>query len=341
MNIRRKLLNILLLLLAVFVTGTVGYKILGMSLGKDWPLLDCAYMSIITLSTVGYDDYLGAQAHLAGRIYIMGLVVFGIGTFFYCVGLLTATLVEMDIGQIWRKRKMTKTIESMKDHFIICGAGGTGIHVATELIATNRPVVVIENDPQRVERLQSLGDFPVLNADATDDETLRKAGVERAAGLAAALHTDRDNLFITLSARQLNPRLRIVAKSLDESAAPKFYRAGASAVVSPNVMGGMRLASELIRPTVVKFLDVMLQDRQKAIRVEEAVVAPSSSVAGKSLAEAAIQRNTHVLVVAAKPPDSENFIYSPSPDTKLPPGTLLIVLGSTECIEKLRTLLSA
>jgi len=339
MTLRRKLLNILLLLLAVFVIGTIGYRIIGFALGKTWSLLDCAYMSIITLSTVGYEDFLGAHSLLAAKTFTMVLIVFGIGTFFYSVSALTASLVEMDIAQLWRKRKMNNNIESLRDHFILCGVGQTGIHVASELLTTGHPFVAVEIDPGRIKRLQALGDVPFIQGNATDDENLKKAGVERASGLVAALSTDRDNLFITISARQLNRSMRIVSRCLDEATAPKFYHAGANAVVSPNVLGGVRIASELIRPTVVKFLDVMMADHEKAIRVEDAVVPPNSPLAGQSLVEAAIQKRTGTLIVALKSPDAESFTYSPSADAKLAPGTLLIVLGPVDNIKKLRDLI--
>ena len=340
MSLQKKILSVLLLLLSVFVLGAVGYRILALVTGQTWPFLDCVYQSVVTVSTVGYDDFLGVQGTLAGRLYTSVLILFGIGAFFYGVSVLTASVVEMDIGKIWRKRKMESTIEKLKDHFIICGVGETGIQVVNELRATRTPFVAIDKDPHRIEFLEALGDAPCMQGDATNDDVLTRAGVETAAGLVSILPADADNLYVTLSARQLNPKMRIVTKCLAEAGQCKFLRAGASAAVSPNVLGGMRLASELIRPTAVKFLDVMIRDREKAIRIEEAVVSPASSVADKTIAEAEIQKRTGVLIVAAKPPDTESFTYSPSPDTKLTRGTTLIVLGPRSNIAKFINLLN-
>jgi len=341
MSLRKKLLSVLFLLFSVFVLGAVGYRILGYFTGRQWPFLDCVYQSIVTVSTVGYDDFLGVQDTLAGRTYTSILILFGIGAFFYSVTVLTASIVELNVGKIWRKRKMEHTIDKTKNHFIVCGVGDTGIQVVNELLATQAPFVAVDRDPARIELLESRGDVPFVRGDATSDDILKAAGVQRAAGLVAVLPTDADNLYVTLSARQLNPKMRIVTKCLAEPDQCKFLRAGASAVVSPNVLGGMRLASELIRPTAVKFLDVMIRDREKAIRMEEAVVSESSSVAGKTIAEAEIQKRTGVLVVASKPPDTDSFTYSPSPNTNLAPGTTLMVLGPRPNIAKFINLLNA
>ena len=339
MSIRKKLLSVLLLLFAVFALGGIGYRILGWLIGEDWTLLDSIFQSVVTVSTVGY-DYLGVLETPAGRLYTTVLILFGIGAFFYGVSVLTASIVEMDLGKIWRNRKMNKTIEGMKNHFIVCGVGETGVQVVNELISTRVSFVAIDKDPLRIERLETLAEASFVQGDATDDEILKQAGAQRAAGLVAVLATDTDNLYVTLSARQLNPKMRIVAKCLDPTAKRKFLHAGAGAVVSPNILGGTRLASELIRPTVVKFLDVMVRDRDKAIRVEEAVVSPSSAVADKTIAEAEIQKRTGVLIVAANPPGVDSFTYSPGPHTKLLPGTTLIVLGPRDNIAKFINLLN-
>ncbi|MBI4639480.1 MAG: potassium channel protein [Candidatus Tectomicrobia bacterium] len=333
--LQRRLIGGCLAFLVTFITGIVGYQVIG---GEEWTLLDAAYMTVITLATVGYGETRDLANNPTGRIFTMFLILFGMGTVLYVISTATAFLVEGELGQaLWRK-KMLRAIEKIRDHFIVCGAGETGIHAIEELIKTGREFVVIDHDPERIERLRSLGDVLILEGDATDDEILTQAGVERARGLLSVLANDKDNLFVTITARGLNPNLRIVARGIDPKTRAKLLKAGANSVVSPNFIGGLRMVSEMIRPSVTSFLDLMLRDTHRTMRVEEVTLSPSSELSEKNLVEAQIRKRTGCLVMAIKPPDNDHFIYTPDPSLKMKAGSVLVILADVTNVEKLRAI---
>jgi voltage-gated potassium channel len=246
-------------------------------------------------------------------------------------------IVEGVIGQAWRRRSMQKRIESISDHYVVCGVGSTGKHVIEELVATGKRFVAIDRDPDHLARTNTeVGDGEMLYVcgNATEDHTLIQAGVARASGVIAALTDDRDNLYVTLSARTLNSRARIVSKVIEPEAVPKMIRAGANATVSPNTIGGRRLAAEMLRPEVVEFLDQMMRDRKVPFRFEEVPVPEESSAVGKTLGELGIRKLANVLVVAVRDRDRK-FVYNPGPDHVLAGGTVLVVLGDSREAAKL------
>lgn len=238
---------------------------------------------------------------------------------------------------------MRKTIEALSGHIVVAGSGSTGKHVIEELVLTKTPFVVIDKSREHVDRLslQLHGDDSLLYVigDATEDHVLIEAGVKRARGVVAALTHDKDNLYVTLSARSLNSNARIVAKVTEDEAAPKMLKAGATSVVSPTMIGGMRMASELIRPEVNEFLDQMLRDKDKNLRLEEVPIPKGSPFASHALREAPIRRDTKVLVVAVRDQRRE-FVYNPEPEFVLEEGSTLIVLGDAEGVAKLRKIMT-
>ncbi len=326
-----------LLVVAVVVVGSVGFRIIGASYGEDWNWLDCIYMTVITVSTVGYGEVLPMQDHDGARIFAVFLILFGMGMLLYFASAVVALVVEFNIKAVFERRKLEKEIRELKDHIIVCGAGTTGIHVIEELHATGQPFIVIDTDAERIDWIISHLGSPFLNivGDATDDNVLLEAGIKRAMGVLTALSSDKDNLFVTITARHLNGNLRIVSRSREISSRDKMIRAGANSVVSPNHIGGMRMASEMVRPEVVQFLDLMLRDKEKALRIEEATVPEGSPVAGKTLAEAQLRKVTDLLVIAARCNDG-SYKYHPGPDFLLLEGATLIVLGPTKDVIKLR-----
>ena len=236
---------------------------------------------------------------------------------------------------------MKNAIGSMKDHIVVAGAGATGKHVIEELVATASPFVVIDRDLAHLERLSTdvaNGKMLYVHGDATDDHTLVAAGIERAMGVVAALTHDKDNLFVTLSARSLNATARIVSKIVEDRADAKMIKAGATSVVNPAMIGGRRMASELVRPEVNEFLDQMLRDKTKNLRIEEAIVPENSTYVGVSLKDSPIRRETKLLVIAVRHKD-RTFIYNPDPDHVIDGGTTLIVMGDAESVTKLRKIL--
>jgi voltage-gated potassium channel len=331
----------LIVAVGVFATlvavGTVGYFVLGEG---RWTLGDCAYMTVITISTVGFFE-LGHLREVPGaRLLTVGLIVGGVGVLAYMQSNLTALLVEGVIGQAWRRRRMQKDIEKLGAHVVVAGAGGTGKHVIEELMATQTAFVVIDRSDQQLRQVSDDlcgGKMLYVHGDATLDHVLLAAGVRRARGVVAALTHDKDNLYVTLSARSLNAQARIVSKVVEDEAAPKILKAGASSIVNPTMIGARRLAGELIRPEVHEFLDQMLRDKDRNLRIEDIVVPRGSGFVGMALKDTPIRRETRALVVAVRGSDRA-FTYNPEPDYVINEGTTLIVLGETESIVKLRSL---
>ena len=321
---------------AAIAAGTFGYYYLGEG---RWSLFDCFYMTVVTLSTVGFAETLPGLGEVEGaRVFTVVLIVLGSGTLLYFASSLTAFIIEGDLVGVLRRRRMQNRVDELQGHVIVCGVGSTGIHCIEELAATGTPFVAVDADEDRLVRLgEDFEDMELLYVvgDATDDHTLQRAGIARARGLIAALHDDRDNVFVTITARALNARARIVAKAVETSADKKLRRAGADAIVSPNRIGGMRLVSELIRPHVVEFLDTMLRESRRSLRIEEVPVPPGSRLDGRSLREADLRRVADVLVIAVRLADGD-YVHNPSPETPLRAGMTLIVLGECHQVQRLR-----
>ncbi len=297
-------------------------------------------MAVITISTVGFFE-LGHMREVTGaRAVTVALIVGGLGVLAYMQSNLTALLIEGVIGNALRMRRMQREIAAISGHIVVAGAGGTGKHVIEELRATRTPFVVIDRNEAVLRQVSTEfceGKMLYVHGDATADHALLAAGVQRARGVVAALTQDKDNLYVTLSARSLNPAARIVSKVVEDEAAPKILKAGASSTVNPTMIGARRLASELIRPEVNEFLDQMLRDKDKTLRLEEVTIGQGSRLVGLCLKDAPIRKETRALVVAIRATDHA-FVYNPDPDYVIAQGTTLIVLGEAESILKLRQL---
>jgi len=324
------------LFLCVFFGGGIGYYVIGLAAGKGWALGDCFFMTALTITTVGYGDVLGVMGSPGLQVYTVILAFFGMGVILYLVTSATAFVVEGELTDIFRRRAMERLVRKLRDHFIVCGAGETGKHVIVELLQTKRPLVAVDQDEAAMKRLSEGVELPYIVGDCTEEEVLTEAGIERASGLCCALPTDKDNLFLVVTARALNPRLRIVARAVDERAVGKLRGAGADSVVSTNLIGGLRVVSELVRPTVVTFLDTMLRERGGAHRFEELSVSADSPLAGKTLSEAKLNRGCSLLAVAVRRPGEANFSYAPGGDAVLEPGSTVVVLAEAEDIPRAR-----
>jgi voltage-gated potassium channel len=321
-------------LFALCLVGTVGYVLIE---GQD--LADSIYMTVITLTAVGYQEVFPLSP--LGRTFTMILLLGGITWMGFWFANLTSLLVELDLKDVLRRRRTMKEIERMKDHVIVCGAGRTGRQVAQELEGET-PYVIIENDPARIAQLHEfLPHARVLEGDATHDHLLIEAGLLRAKGLVACLSKDTDNLFVCLSARDLAANITIVARAYEEGTMDKLYRAGADHVVSPNVSSAIHMASVLVRPSVVSFLDIATRSSELALRMEQVVIEPTSSVAGTTLMEAHIPQRTGLIVIAVRKQDEqEGFLFNPVADTRLDVGDTVIVLGKEEQISALRAVMA-
>ena len=314
------------LTVALMVIGTVYYHWVG---HEEHGWIDAAYMTVITLTAVGYGETIDMTDNWPARLFTIVFLLVGASSFVYLFSNATAFMVEGGMDTFWRRRRMKHAIDQLKDHEIVCGAGDTGRHSITDLIKTGRPFVVVEHDVQAVRALQEATEteFLAVIGDATTDEVLKAAGIERAHGLIAAISQDKDNLMVTLTARLLNPKLRIVSRCIDSRVEAKIRSAGADAVVSPNMIGGMRMVSEMVRPTVVSFLDIMLRDRDKMLRVEDVRVQPRSPLDGMTVGALRARKLPDLLVMALKEPDGD-WVYNPADEVRLEPGYAVVFMGS-------------
>jgi voltage-gated potassium channel len=322
------LVGALSLLLGVLVIGTLGYVVLGFG------LVDAAYQTVTTVATVGFREV--RPLSTGGKFFTMGLILIGVSSTLYAFSVLIETLIEGRLLDSLGRRRMERTIDSMKDHVIICGWGRVGRSIADEVDDAGRRLVVVDSDPDR------LGDcpFPQVVGDATQDAQLVAAGVERASALIAAVDTDAANSFVILSARALRPDLFIVARARVADSEEKLRRAGADRVVNPQHIGGARMAAFVIRPHVAEFVDVVMHDRNLEFRLEELHIAPSSPIAGKTLRDAHVRDTTGALVLAIRAPNGE-LRTNPSPDHQISAGDLLIAIGTEAELRSLAGLVSA
>ncbi len=321
------------LLFLIHVVGTLGYLYIGRPTAT-W--VDSFYMTFITVATIGYGEVVDLSNHPMGRLFTVFIAVVGIGTMSYLFSSLVALLVESDLNATLRKKRMHREIARLRDHYIVCGIGRVGSNVAVELLKTRRVIVVIESNAEAIGRWQE--HYPgtlVLHDDAADDDALRAAGVQAAAGVFAVTGDDSHNLMISLSVKLLNPKARVVARMHDIRNAGKARRAGADEIVSPDFTGGMRIASAMVRPHVVSFMDQMLHS-DDGLRVEEVIVPagfPPSRVDGL------IPRSREYILMATH--EQGRWVFNPPDDHLLRPGVALVLMASPDGRAHVERLLKA
>ncbi len=328
---RRRLLLIPLAIATTLIIGTVGFMLI-----EDYPAFDAFYMTLTTMTTVGYMEIRGLSH--AGRVFNSFVIAIGTTTIFISIGAMTQFIIEMELGDVLGKRRNKRMIEKLKDHFIICGFGRVGRGAAAELQHAGVPFVIIDRDPERVERAMLAG-MLAANADSTRDETLRQVGIDRARGLVAALATDADNLFVLLSAKGLNPRIYVAARAAEEGAEEKMRRAGADAVFAPYAITGHRLAQSLLRPHVVQFLDFTTKEIGEDVAIEQVRMSESSRMVAKSLREMQLGREYNVIVMGIRRADGR-MLFNPTADTTVSAGEYLIVMGRQENLQAIEGLLA-
>ena len=311
------------LLIVVFGATAVYWAIAG----DSYSALDCLYMTVVTISTIGYSEIIDLSGNNFGRIFTMIIAFTGVGILTYVLSTITAFTVEGELKATFRRRKMEKKIERLKNHYIICGVGQVGLHIINELYATGRNSAIITQNEERISRLEER--FPgqvYIEGDPIEDMVLKKAGIEKAIGLFAAMDDDNKNLIISLSARQMNPDIKVVASCHNNMNAEKMKRAGANSVVSSTLIGGLRMASEMIRPTVVTFLDTMLRDTNKNLRIEETPLL--DSLEGKQLKDLNLKQFKNTLLLAIR--TKIGWIYSPNETHTIGKDSSLIIMTTPQ-----------
>jgi voltage-gated potassium channel len=326
-RLAKRLTYILIAIGATLTIGTVGFSLIG-----GYSPFDAFYLTLTTMTTVGYGD----RFSHAGRVFNTFLILFGVTTIFIAIGAMTQTIIEFELGDALGKRRNKRMIDKLKDHYIICGYGRVGRGAAAELQHAGVPFVVVDSLPERVERAMLAGMLAVA-ADATRDDTLLQVGIDRARGLVTALATDADNLFVLLSAKGLNPKLYVAARAAEEGAEEKMRRAGADAVFAPYSITGHRLAQSLLRPHVVQFLDFTTKDIAIDVNIEQVRVSAGSEVAAKTIREMQLRRNMGVIVMAIRRRDG-SMLFNPPADTAVDAGDYLIVMGKQEDLTALEVL---
>jgi voltage-gated potassium channel len=329
LDLEKKFKIVLLILVLVISFGTIGYTII-----ERWSPLNSLYMTIITLSTVGFGEIHPLSP--TGKIFTMVLIVFGVGGAAYTISIIGQMIVEGEIRKLLGRRKMEKSLRDLKDHYIVCGYGRVGRRICKEFCIRKVPFVVVEKDPLIVEQIETDG-FLCVQGDSTEDSTLINAGIERAKGLVTAVANEADNVFIVLSARQLNPHLFITARADSDPAEKKLSRAGANKVVSPYKIGGIRMALTTLRPNLVDFMKVVTFDKETGLVIEEIEIKPNSSLIQGTLKDSPIRKEFGIMVAGIKKMGKDVFL-NPSPETQIEAGDILIVIGEKEELDKLGTM---
>ena len=324
---KKQFLFVIIAILMIILGGSVGYYLI---LKGEYSYIDCLYMTVISLTTVGYGEVVAVTGNVSAQIFTMLLVTFGTGVIVYGFSAMTAMLIEGELSGLLRKKKMEKQIKHVDGHYIVCGGGATGVALINELLKNKMKVVLIEQDKTIVERYLDGGGHLYVLGDATEDQNLETAGIDRAKGMLVCLPLDKDNLYITMTARMLNKDIRIISRMVNQKIGPKLLKAGADRVVCPNSIGALRMASEMIRPTAVDFLDSMLRSNQGVLRINQILISPSSHHIGETIADSGIKERFNLLVLGIKL-DGE-ILFNPAATQPLKAGMALIVMGEVEQI---------
>lgn len=329
---RRKIFLTLCFTFSLTFVGTFGYMLI-----EDWNLVESFYMTVITLTTVGFGEV--RPLSIEGRIFTSLLLIVGLGSFAYGLSTLATFVIDGEFKMFLEDKKLEKEISRLNNHYIICGFGRNGYQVCQELQKSNSPFLIIEIDDEKYNKAVHEG-YTVIHGSAIEDEILQLAGIERAKGLVAALANDADNVFVTLTAREMNKKLHIVTRASYSSTEKKLFRAGANVVVAPNVIGGKRMALTLLRPHVADFLDSMVFGEDDFfLTIEEIELVKGSPVVGKMIKESNIRQQSGSMIIGIKNQMTQLIKFNPNPDIQLDIGDVLILLGSYSQVEQARKFL--
>jgi voltage-gated potassium channel len=322
----------LALVLGLIALGTVGFHVL-----EGWPWFRSAYATLMTVTTIGAEPE--NQLSYPGQVFNILMMILGFGVVGFIMAMIAQGVIEFELGTFFGRRRMEKEIARIADHVIICGAGRVGRRLALEVGARNIPLVIIEQDGVKARWAQE-HNLPVIIGDATNEVVLKQARIEHARGLASAVTSDAQNIYIVLTARGMAPKLPIVTRASEEQAESKMIKAGATSVISPYAYAGVRMARTLTRPTVQRFIDVALSslnDGDLDIQIEEVRVADRSKLAGSTLAESDLRHRLGVIILAIRS-EAQGLDFNPKADRKIAPGDFLIAMGESQRLKSLETL---
>ncbi len=319
--LKKKLYLVASLLLSVIVVGTAGFMLI-----EGWRVIDALYATVTTISTVGYGDFVPVT--VAGRIFTVFLVITGVGTMLYAVTMFAETMVESRLKIILGRGSMESRIERMKDHYIICGYGRMGSLICREMAKEKAPFVIIEKNPEVIQRIDDEG-YVYCRGNATDDKTLIQAGIKRARGVVCVLSSDAENLYVILTAKELNSGAYILSRCEEETSEHRLIRAGADRVISPYAMGGMRMAMAILKPAMMDFIEITTGRQSLDLRMEELPVMDGSAIIGESLASSEVHKQYRLIIVAVKK-DSGKMIFNPEAGYIIEKGDRLIALGEDD-----------
>jgi voltage-gated potassium channel len=323
MSLLKRLAVAIIALLSILCLGTVGFHYL-----EGWSLPESLYATVVTLSTVGYGDFIPHSRE--GMMFTVFLIIVGVGTMLYTVGLITETMIEGRLNIILGKGRLEKMINKMQNHYIICGCGRIGRLICRELAEEKVDFVVIDNNQEVIQRITEEG-YIHYKGDATHDKTLLAAGIKKAKGIICVLPSDAENLYVILTARELNQDIFILSRSEDEESEKRLLKAGANRVESPYMMGGMRMAMAILRPAMLDFVEITTMKQSLELRMDEIAICEGSSYIGKSLEDSQIRQKFGLIVVAVKK-ESGKMIFNPMAKYVLENNDKLIVLGEVENI---------
>lgn len=324
----KKLLIAVVVLILFLLYGTIGFMFL-----EHFNFLEALWASVATLTTVGY--FLNKPVTLLGKIHALLLMILGVAGVAYAFGTIISILVEGQLSNDRGRKKMQKKIEALHDHIIICGAGRVGGNVVDRLHREKIPLVVIDQKEKIIENLQEKS-IPCIAGDATKDEVLLKARIDKARGIVSALSSDAENVFVTLTCKELNPKVKVVARCDSFETEMKLYRAGADQVILPSAIGGRRMAISILKPLSIEFVETLIHDDDFEIEIEEIHVAANASITNKKIKESQIKQKTGAMVVAIK--RGKEFISNPGADDMIQSNDTLIVLGTRAQLENLEKL---
>ncbi|MFC1816295.1 potassium channel family protein [Thermodesulfobacteriota bacterium] len=327
----RHIILSVLMALCIGIIGTSGYILI-----EGWGMLDAVYMTVITIATVGYGEV--HKLSRSGQMFSMVLIFIGVGFFLYVAGAVVQFMVEGRIRTILGRKRLDKKIDKLQDHYIVCGYGRIGMVLCKNLRTKPMDLIVIDSNPLLEPVMAEDGLFYVMG-DATDETSLLKAGIKRAKGLVAALGKDAENVFLVLTARQLNPDLFIMARASYRESKSKLKAAGADKVESPNEMGAMNMAQRIIRPTVTSFLDLAFTYKRKDIQMEEIPISAASKLANVSLQDSGIRQQFNLIIIAIKKPDG-SMLFNPSFETVIHGGDTVIAVGEEDNLQRLEKIMN-